>query len=112
VVTTGHYGGSGTGCPCSACRPEDDPTPRIDRIREALGAVAAREPAVFWLYMDGGGRWCVRREGASGEHRFDNREACLDYLELEAVRCASFRLFVQGSDGRIADRSFNWVQVV
>ena len=35
----------------------------VQRIREALGAVAAREPAVFWLYEDRDGAWCVRREG-------------------------------------------------
>jgi hypothetical protein len=89
-------------------RLDEDQRPHIERVREALGAVAAREPAVFWLYMDGNGTWCVRREGALGEDGFACREACLDYLELEVARCSSYRLFLQDSSGRIDVKSFNW----
>ena len=35
----------------------------VQRIRRALGSVAARNPAVFWLYPDQSGAWWVRREG-------------------------------------------------
>src|SRR5271169_6779923 len=69
-----------------------DHNSQVQRIREALGAVAAREPAVFWLYAEQDGGWCVRREGNEGEKRFGDTEKARDYLSLEASRCASYRL--------------------
>jgi len=42
----------------------------VQRIRQALGAIAAREPAIFWLYPDESGAWWVRREGDETETRF------------------------------------------
>ena len=83
--------------------------PRVELVREALGAIADRLPAVFWLYIDCEGRWSVRREGALKEEKFGSHEAALEFLELEAARCSSYRLFVQRSDGRISEESFNWI---
>ena len=83
--------------------------PQVELVREALGAIAARLPAVFWLYIDCDGRWSVRREGALNEEKFGSQDAALEFLELEAARCSSYRLFVQRSDGRISEESFNWV---
>ena len=37
----------------------------IAQIREALGAIAAAEPAVLWVYRRGDGQWATRREGAA-----------------------------------------------
>ena len=83
--------------------------PQVELVREALGATADRLPAVFWLYIDCEGRWSVRREGALKEDKFGSHEAALEFLGLEAARCSSYRLFVQRSDGRISEESFNWI---
>jgi hypothetical protein len=85
-----------------------DQNSQVRRIREALGAVAAREPAVFWLYSDREGAWCVRREGDEGEKRFGDTERAREFLGLEASRCASYRLFIADENGRFAVESFNW----
>jgi hypothetical protein len=82
--------------------------PQVGRVRDALGAIAAANPAVFWLYMDGDGRWCVRREGAAEEVQFADRDAATDFAQIEAARCSSYRLFVLGDDGRIREDRFNW----
>jgi hypothetical protein len=79
--------------------------PRVELVREPLGAIADRLPAVFWLYIDCDGRWSVRREGALKEEKFGSHEAALEFLELEAARCSSYRLFLQCSDGRISEES-------
>ena len=81
---------------------------QVQRIRHALGAVAAREPAVFWLYADRDGAWCVRREGDDGEARFEDAERARDFLGIEASRCVSYRLFIGDENGRFAVESFNW----
>ena len=47
----------------------------IAQIREALGAIAAAEPAVLWVYRRGDGQWATRREGAVSENVFDSRDA-------------------------------------
>ena len=83
--------------------------PQVELVREALGAIAVRLPAVFWLYIDCEGRWSVRREGALKEEKFGSHEAALEFLELEAARCSAYRLFVQCSHGRISEESFNWI---
>jgi hypothetical protein len=88
---------------------DDDQRHQIQQARRALGAVAVGEPAVFWVYVNHSGQWCLRREGASREARFESRRMCLDSLVSEIVRCASYRLFIQGNDGRIDNESFNWV---
>lgn len=80
----------------------------VQRIRLALGAVAAREPAVFWLFADRDGGWCVRREGDEGEKRFADAESARGYLGIEASRCASYRLFLGHENGRFVVESFNW----
>jgi hypothetical protein len=54
--------------------------PRVELVREALGAIADRLPAVFWLYIDCEARWCVRREGAFKEEKFGSHEAALEIL--------------------------------
>jgi len=85
-----------------------DHSSQVQRIRQALGAVAAREPAVFWLYEDRDGGWCVRREGDEGEKRFGDSEKAREFLGLEASRCASYRLFLGDKNGRFAVENFNW----
>ena len=88
---------------------DQDQEPQVQRIRQALGAIAAREPAVFWIYEDRSGTWCVRREGALEEHQFGTRDAALAFVEIEAARCSSYRLFVAGEDGRFKVASPNWL---
>jgi hypothetical protein len=80
----------------------------VQRIRRALGAVAARDPTVFWLYPDQSGGWWVRREGDESETRFADRQQACDFLGIEASRCASYRLFQYDSKGYFAVESFNW----
>ena len=85
-----------------------DHSSQVQRIRQALGAIAAREPAVFWLYADRDGGWCVRREGDDGEKRFGDAQTAREFLGLEASRCASYRLFLGDENGRFAVENFNW----
>ena len=82
--------------------------PQVDRIREAMGAIAAASPAIFWLYRSGDELWCVRREGALDEQKFASHDAALSFMQVEAARCSSYRLFVIGTDGRVREQSFNW----
>jgi hypothetical protein len=88
---------------------DNDHRHQIEQARRALGAVAVGEAAVFWVYVNHSGQWCLRREGAPREIKFDSRRMCLDSLVGEIVRCASYRLFIQGRDGKIDNESFNWV---
>ena len=77
-------------------------------VREALGAVSVGSPAIFWLYADYSGRWYVRREGDREEHQFSCRGAARNFMQVEAARCRSYRLFVARSDGRFIEEFFNW----
>lgn len=81
---------------------------QVERIRDALGAVAAADPAVFWLYQDFRGRWCVRREGAAADTEFLTREAARSHIMVEVARCRSYRLFMARRDGRFIVELFNW----
>ena len=78
-------------------------------IREALGAVAAGKPAVYWLYGGSGGYWHVRREGDLRERCFPKRELALAHIQVEVARCASYCLFLQRGDGRFVKEFFNWL---
>jgi hypothetical protein len=80
----------------------------VEQIREALGAVAAAEPAVFWIYMDRQRRWHVRQEGAAETRRFAGLEAARSYVEVAAARCQSFRLFQENEAGGFTEESFGW----
>ena len=50
--------------------------PRVELVREALGAIADRLPAVFCLYIDCEGRWSVRNRSVAGQppYHAPNRE--------------------------------------
>ena len=80
----------------------------IAQIREALGAIAAAEPAVLWVYRRGDGQWATRREGAVSEKIFDSRDAAEADVELLAARCRSYRLFIEEEGGRFAEESAGW----
>ena len=87
---------------------ESEESLEMRAVREALGAVSVGNPAVFWLYSDYSGKWCVRREGDLEEHQFSNRSAARNFMQVEAARCRSYRLFVARSDGRFIEEFFNW----
>lgn len=87
---------------------EDRENQEIQVVRDALGAVPAASPAVFWLYADYLGRWCVRREGDLDDHQFATRSEARLFMQVEAARCRSYRLFVARSDGRFIEEFFNW----
>ena len=87
---------------------EDRENSEIEALRDALGAVSAASPAVFWLFADYLGRWCVRREGDLDDHQFSTRSEARLYMQVEAARCQSYRLFVARSDGRFIEEFFNW----
>jgi Uncharacterized protein conserved in bacteria (DUF2188) len=80
----------------------------IAHIREALGAVAAGEPAVFWVYRRRDGQWAARREGALSEKVFDSREAAEADVEALVARCRSYRLFIEGQDGTFTEENAGW----
>lgn len=65
---------------------------QVGSIREAFGSVPVAEPGFFGLYLSGDRNLCVRREDTAREAKFGNRETRLAYLQLEAVRCSSYRL--------------------
>ena len=87
---------------------ENRKAPEVAAIRDALGAIAVSEPAVYQLYADAQGAWCVRREGETETRRFAGREEALAFARLAVVRCASYCLHLEGSDGRITREFFNW----
>ncbi len=80
----------------------------VERIRAALGAVAAAEPAVFWIFMDRQRRWHVRQEGAAETRRFAGLEAARSHVEVAAARCQSFRLFQENEAGGFTEECFGW----
>jgi hypothetical protein len=80
----------------------------IAQIREALGAIAAAEPAVLWIYRRGDGQWATRREGAVSEKVFDSRDDAEADAELLAARCRSYRLFIEEEGGRFTEESAGW----
>src|SRR5262245_11760415 len=77
----------------SVLRNHEDPV--VTAIREALGAVAVGEPTTYWLYAEGAGEWCVRREGSSAPERFANRDEALAFARLAVARCSSYCLYLQ-----------------
>jgi hypothetical protein len=80
----------------------------IAQIREALGAVATAEPAVFWIYRRRDGQWAARREGALSERVFASREAAESDVELLAARCRSYRLFIEEENGGFTEENAGW----
>jgi hypothetical protein len=92
----------------SAHRLENQEAPEVAAIRDALGAIAIGEPAVYRLYTGPQGDWCVRREGDVEERHLASREEALAFARLAVVRCASYCLYLQGSDRRITREFFNW----
>jgi len=84
----------------------------IAQIREALGAVAAAAPAVFWIYRRRDGKWAARREGAVSERVFDSRQAAESDVELLAARCRSYRLFVEEENGKFTEENAGWPAAV
>jgi hypothetical protein len=80
----------------------------VEQVRRALGAIAAAEPAVFWVYMDQHHHWHVRREGAPEELAFASRVSARAYVEVAAARCRSYRLFIEDEHGGFAQQSAGW----
>ena len=87
---------------------ENSKAPEVAAIREALGAIAAGEPAAYRLYAGPLGDWYVRREADAAEHRFASREEALAFARLAVVRCSSYCLYIQDGDGRVRPEAFNW----
>jgi hypothetical protein len=83
--------------------------PDIQKIRDALGAIAVAEPAVYWLYSGADGNWHLRREGELDERCYSSREMALRALQLAVIRCASYCLFLEGLDGRFIKEMYNWL---
>jgi hypothetical protein len=80
----------------------------IEQIREALGAVAMAEPAVFWIYFGRDRLWRVRREGDTLENSLPSRQAARAFVQVLAARCRSYRLFVEDEDGGFVEESAGW----
>ena len=80
----------------------------VSEIREALGAIAVGKPAVYWLFVAEDGAWLIRREGDLDDQVFETRDQALAAIQLVVARCSSYRLYLQGADGRIARSSHNW----
>lgn len=80
----------------------------IAEMQDALGAVAAARPAVFWIFRKGDGRWYARMEGEPGEHGFVDRQAARDFAKIVAARCRSYRVLAQQDDGSFAEVRARW----
>jgi len=89
-------------------RRSEQATLEIEQIRHALGAVAAAEPAVFWVYLGRDRLWRARREGEISEKSFASREAACAYVEVLAARCRSYRLFVQDRHNEFVEVCAVW----
>jgi hypothetical protein len=84
----------------------------IAQIREALGAIAAAAPAIFWIYRRQDGKWAARREGAVSERLFDSRAEAESDVELLAARCRSYRLFIEEDNGKFTEENAGWPAAV
>jgi hypothetical protein len=80
----------------------------IEQIRQALGAVATAEPAVFWIYLGRDRLWRTRREGEASENSFADREAARAFVEVLAARCTCYRIFDQDEDGGFSEEWAGW----
>jgi hypothetical protein len=76
--------------------------------QNALGAVAAGPPAVFWLYADRDGQWWVRREGETKDRQFRTKEEALSFLRVSAARCSSCRLILRTPPGAQVQEKSGW----
>jgi hypothetical protein len=88
---------------------ESRESPDMREIRAALGVITNAVPAVYWVFRDEGADWCVRREGEPGECSFRSENAALAFIRLAVVRCSSYCLFRERSDGRFVKEYFNWL---
>jgi hypothetical protein len=77
-------------------RPE---SPILASVMPALDAMDGSVP-VFWIYIDIGGRWCVRREGGGTESIFASRAVCLAFVRSLGGNLP-YRLFVETENGRM-----------
>ena len=75
--------------------------PAVATIREALGAIAVAQPAIYWLHADSTDDWWVRRAGDADGLRFASKERALAHVRLAVVRCASYRLYLLDGENRI-----------
>ena len=80
----------------------------ITEMQNALGAIAAARPAVFWIFHKDDGRWYVRLEGEAGEQSFADRQAAQDFAKVAAARCRSYRVFAQQDDGAFVELRARW----
>ena len=80
----------------------------IAEMQNALGAIAAARPAVFWIFRKDDDRWYVRLEGDSNEQGFADRQAAQDFAKVVAARCRSYRVFAQQEDGSFAELRTRW----
>ena len=74
--------------------------PSLQSTVPAVDADAGSVP-VFWIYVDDGGRWCLRKEGGAAEAAFNSRAAALAFVRDLARTSPSYRLFIETEDGRI-----------
>jgi hypothetical protein len=69
-------------------------------LADALGAVAVGPAAIFWLYADSDGQWCVRRDGEAEDRQFHTRDEALNFVRVSAARCSSHRLVLKAPQRR------------
>ena len=93
---------------CQDCGTDSCETVRIQPLRQALGALPMAEPAVYWLYANPDGTWCVRHEGDVAERCFAKLELAKEFIEMAVVRCSAYPLFLPRSDGSMVRQYFNW----
>ena len=93
---------------CQDCGTGSCESARIQRLRQALGALPVAEPAVYWLYANPDGTWCVRHEGDVAERCFAKLELARAFIEMAVVRCSAYLLLLPRSDGSMVRQYFNW----
>jgi len=70
--------------------------------------VGQRGKPVVWIFRRFDGRWVVRREGDTGEHRFPMHGEAVEFARALTGGAAGYKLFVQLASGRFITESRNY----
>ncbi|HVZ02103.1 MAG TPA: hypothetical protein VHA35_21530 [Dongiaceae bacterium] len=79
----------------------------LQRMRDAVGAVAVGPPAAFWLRRRGRD-WAVRREGEAVETLYPTEAEARTAIRIALLRCSAYCVLMQADDGWYVLDSSNW----
>jgi len=91
--------------PLARIRVED---PELQKLRDALGAVAIAPALAYAVTRAEGSRWQLRRLDEKSATAFDTREAAFAAMRRAVVRCWAYALLVEGCNGALDVQFLNW----